>query len=133
MIIIDTMGFLQTVYQLGSVAIVAGCFIKGLQGHNIFEPVQFGLPVLFGPYMDSQLDLVNLVLEKNAGMQTTAIELPAKLLKLLQDPVHYQEMAMHAKQSSQEVKGATQRTLEVITKVHSGVNPRFCNDLFRCD
>jgi len=113
-IIIDAMGLLQTLYQLADVAIVAGSFIKGVGGHNIFEPIQFGVPTLFGPHMESQLDLVNLVLDSHAGIQTSPENLLKSILVLLQNPEKHAEISSAASQIAHEARGATQRTLQVL-------------------
>lgn len=115
-ILIDAMGLLQTLYQLADVAIVGGSFVKGIGGHNIFEPVQYGVPVVFGKHMESQLDLANLVLEWNAGIQTTTSDLSNFLLNLLESPEKHEAFSKAAFHSASEVRGSTQRTVEVLEK-----------------
>lgn len=78
-IVVDQMGVLTTCYQLSDLAIVGGSFIPAVGGHNIFEPIQADIPVIFGPYMDTQKELVQLILGANAGIQTTAEKLPEAL------------------------------------------------------
>jgi len=46
-LILDTIGHLNTVYHYGNFAYVGGGFSGKL--HNILEPAVFGLPVVFGP------------------------------------------------------------------------------------
>lgn len=113
-LVIDAMGLLQTLYQLADLAIVGGSFVPGIGGHNIFEPVQFGIPTLFGPHMESQLDLVNLVLDQRAGIQTSHTELSKTILELLQNRPLWEEFSANALQSASEARGATQRTLEIL-------------------
>ena len=48
--LVDAMGILFSLYQIAHIAIVGGSFLPHLRGHNIFEPIQAGAPVLFGPY-----------------------------------------------------------------------------------
>lgn len=69
-IVVDQMGVLTTCYQLSEVAIVGGSFQPGVGGHNIFEPIQANIPVIFGPYMETQKELVHLILNAKAGIQT---------------------------------------------------------------
>jgi 3-deoxy-D-manno-octulosonic-acid transferase len=60
-LVIDTIGFLSSVYQYGSVAFIGGGFDNGI--HNILEPTVFGLPVLFGPNykkFNEAFDVINL-------------------------------------------------------------------------
>jgi 3-deoxy-D-manno-octulosonic-acid transferase len=49
---LDTMGELKRFYSLASCAVVGGGF-GGFGGHNPFEPVIAGSPVLFGPHFDN--------------------------------------------------------------------------------
>ncbi len=77
-ILIDAMGVLLDLYQIADLAVVCGSFNRNLKGHNILEPIQAGIPVFFGPYMEDQQDFVSQVLFFNAGRQT-------ELSKLLED------------------------------------------------
>jgi 3-deoxy-D-manno-octulosonic-acid transferase len=78
-IVVDQMGVLTTCYQLSELAIVGGSFQPGVGGHNIFEPIQAGIPVIFGPYMETQKELVQLILGAKAGIQTPAENLTEAL------------------------------------------------------
>lgn len=46
-LLIDRVGLLAGIYQVGSAAYVGGGFTTGV--HSVIEPAVFGLPVLFGP------------------------------------------------------------------------------------
>jgi len=47
-ILVDTIGHLNSLYQFGTIAYIGGGFNKaGL--HNTLEPATFGLPLIFGP------------------------------------------------------------------------------------
>lgn len=47
-IIIDRMGILPSIYSIADLVVMGGSFIK--KGcHNIYEPLQFGIPVITGP------------------------------------------------------------------------------------
>jgi len=85
-ILIDAMGLLHKCYQIADVAVVAGSFTQRVGGHNIFEPVQVGVPVLFGPHMQAQNDLRELVLSSGCGFQVSLQELSGKVLELLSQP-----------------------------------------------
>lgn len=113
-ILIDQMGLLHKCYQLGEVAIVGGSFVEGVGGHNIFEPVQLGVPVLFGPHMETQQDLVDLILHAHAGKQLSLDALTMKLLELLKEEKQLEKMTIATNQLVQDVHGTAQRTWEVI-------------------
>lgn len=81
--LVDQMGILGACYRVSQLAIIGGSFVPGIGGHNIFEPIQARIPVIFGPYMDTQKDLVDMILESNSGMQISATNLPDILEKSL--------------------------------------------------
>jgi 3-deoxy-D-manno-octulosonic-acid transferase len=112
-ILIDAMGFLNTCYQLAEVAIVGGSFISTVGGHNIFEPVLLDIPVLFGPYMHTQLDLVELVSPSGAGKQVALEQLADELFSLLTDAHAYTSAVEACRRLAQEVQGSAQRTYSI--------------------
>lgn len=111
-ILVDEMGVLSSCYQLSELAIVGGSFVSHVGGHNIFEPAALGVPVLFGPHMESQKDLVDIVLQGGAGKQVTLAEVPDTVLKMLSDPP--KAMRQAGIKLAEEVHGATARTWQKI-------------------
>ena len=111
-ILIDTMGLLNSCYQIAQIAIVAGSFVSHVGGHNIFEPVMHGVPVLFGPHVHNQPDLADYILQGNAGRQVTLEELPYALLDWLEYPQTLQNYALACATLSKQVTGASSRTLD---------------------
>lgn len=109
-ILIDAMGLLRKCYQLADVALVAGSYLQRVGGHNILEPSWYGVPVLFGPCMSSQPDLVELVKEYNAGLQVTMEELPQTILELFNDSSHRKNLGENGLRLAGDVHGATKKT-----------------------
>jgi len=71
-ILLDTFGELAKIYSVAKVAFVGGSLIylgEIFGGHNILEPAQFGIPVMFGPYMHNFQTLADLFLRERAGVQ----------------------------------------------------------------
>lgn len=113
-ILIDAMGLLNTCYQVAEIAIVAGSFISSVGGHNIFEPLIYQTPVLFGPHMHSQPDFVQLILKAGAGKQVTLQELPHTVLEWLQQPQIRQKYVSAAEILVSQVQGSVQRSFDHI-------------------
>jgi 3-deoxy-D-manno-octulosonic-acid transferase len=113
-ILVDAMGILSACYQLSELAIVGGSFVTHVGGHNIFEPAALGVPVLFGPYMESQKDLVDVVVQAGAGKQADIEEVSAVVQQLLSHPSD--EMKQAGLKLADEVHGATQRTWTALQK-----------------
>lgn len=114
-ILIDAMGLLRKCYQLADVAIVAGSYTSKVGGHNILEPSWYGVPVIFGPHMHSQPDMVDLVNEYGAGMQVTLDELEGVLVHLFEDSEKRKSIGSFGLKLAGDVHGATEKTLNVIT------------------
>ncbi len=107
-ILIDAMGILSACYQLSNIAIVGGSYVSHVGGHNIFEPAALGIPVLFGPHMETQKDLVDVVVHGGAGKQVPLASLTSTLEEMLKTPPL--EMKQAGLKLAEEVHGATERT-----------------------
>ncbi len=113
-ILIDAMGHLNSLYQLADIAIVAGSFVTHIGGHNVFEPANFGIPVLFGPHMFTQTDLTTAVLTCGAGLQVTLETLPSTVKDLLSDPQKRQAMHLAGLKLADSSRGSSHKTFETI-------------------
>ena len=111
-ILIDAMGILSACYQLSDIAIVGGSYVKHVGGHNIFEPAALGIPVLFGPHMETQKDIVDVVVHGGAGKQVPLSSLTSTLEEMLKKPPL--EMKQAGLKLAEEVQGATGRTWKSI-------------------
>jgi 3-deoxy-D-manno-octulosonic-acid transferase len=69
-LLVDQMGVLCQFYEIASLAIVGGSFEK-IGGHNILEPLFYGVPTLFGPYMYKQKTLKEIALSLGLGLESS--------------------------------------------------------------
>lgn len=113
-ILIDAMGQLRKCYQLATVAFVGGSYTEKVGGHNIIEPCWYGVPVLFGPYMHSQSELLSLVQAYQAGLQIPSEQLSSTLLSLLNDPAKRLELGFGGERLVKEMRGATDKSFRVL-------------------
>lgn len=111
-ILVDQMGLLDLCFEKASLVILGGSFIDGIGGHNLYEPIRFGLPILYGPYMYKQNYMVEKFRQHNIGAQVSLDELKTAL------PLHLNNRPslenLHALRS--EIEGATLRTFSLLTK-----------------
>lgn len=119
LILIDAMGLVHSCIQCARIAIIGGSFVSHVGGHNIYEPVLYSVPVLFGPHMHNQPDLPQLILNAHCGKQVTLPELPPLLIHWLQSPA-----ALHPYQAAcatlvSQVQGATERTFQHLSPYFS--------------
>jgi 3-deoxy-D-manno-octulosonic-acid transferase len=115
-ILIDAMGLLRKCYQLADIAVVAGSYTAKVGGHNILEPSWYGVPVLFGPHMYGQPDLLDLVVEYKAGLQVPLEEISDTLIALLQDTSRRKTLGDAGLKLANDVHGATNKTWRIIKK-----------------
>lgn len=93
-ILIDRMGLLGSLYSLSKVAIVGGSFNPNIGGHDVFEPINYGTPVIFGPHMHKQLELRSLTIDAGIGFEATYKTLPKILSKVLDRTFSGEETAL---------------------------------------
>jgi 3-deoxy-D-manno-octulosonic-acid transferase len=72
-ICIDTFGEVGTCFRLADITFVGGSLVP-IGGHNVYEPVVFGKPVLFGPYMDNAIEVKDFVLKNQIGFEVKSSE-----------------------------------------------------------
>lgn len=111
-ILIDQMGLLNKCYQIASIAIVAGSYTPKVGGHNILEPLWFHTPLIFGPHMEAQPELLSIVKHYQAGLQMSFDELSVHLPTLLNDQNARLKLIKAGQKLISEMQGATRRTLD---------------------
>jgi 3-deoxy-D-manno-octulosonic-acid transferase len=114
LILMDAMGLLNHCYQIADLAIVGGSFVSHIGGHNIFEPVLHGVPVLFGPHMHNQLDLRELILNAGAGKEVSKEHLSDAILEILENPLIHRQTSEACRKLVHTVQGATLKTFKSI-------------------
>lgn len=110
LLLIDAMGLLKKCYQQSMIAFVGGSFTEKVGGHNIIEPCFYGIPVIFGPEMHSQPDLLELVQSYHAGLQITPEEMVPTVLRLLSGPQERARLGGNGLKLIEDSKGALQTT-----------------------
>ena len=113
-VLMDQMGLLRQCYQLADVAFVGGSYIPKVGGHNILEPAWYGVPVVFGPHMRSQPEMVDLIHRYKAGLQTDFENFSHTLTNLFFDGSKRKALGQAGLQMTQEHTGATLRTFHTI-------------------
>jgi 3-deoxy-D-manno-octulosonic-acid transferase len=113
-VVLDTIGELATVYQLGTVVFVGGSLVP-TGGHNVLEPAVFGRPVVFGPHMQNFAEIAAAFLANGAGVQVNdegALE--DQVLGLMTDPVRRARLGAAARALVEANRGAKEKTLAVL-------------------
>jgi 3-deoxy-D-manno-octulosonic-acid transferase len=112
-VLLDRMGSLARAYGLGELAVVAGSFCK-VGGHNLMEAAVHGIPVIFGPRMHSQREILRIFHEAGAGMQVEASGLARTITGLFMD----ERLRIQQSEKSREViknnRGSARKAIESI-------------------
>jgi 3-deoxy-D-manno-octulosonic-acid transferase len=109
-ILLDTLGDLQAIYELASVAFVGGSLVpKG--GHNPLEPARFGVPVVMGPSYENFREIVTEMLARDAIKITDALSLGPAIVALLKEG---KAMGLRGQAYFDSQSGATARTVKAL-------------------
>jgi 3-deoxy-D-manno-octulosonic-acid transferase len=119
-IVLDTIGELEQVYQLATVAFVGGSLVDH-GGHNILEPAVFGKPIVFGPHMQNFKEIADAFLQSSAAVQVhSERELEETLLTLATDPARRAGLGAAARALVAANRGAKQKTLAAFEELLPG-------------
>jgi 3-deoxy-D-manno-octulosonic-acid transferase len=109
-LVVNAIGFLSSIYQYGTVAMIGGGFADGI--HNILEPTVYGLPVLFGPNYHKFNEAFE-VIDLNAGFVVNdASELTKQISVLIEDKNVLAESSRLAKNYVLKNSGATNKIVD---------------------
>lgn len=112
LIIVDKIGILANLYQLGDLTYVGGSFEHGV--HNCLEPAVMSKPVFFGPKIDNSKE-AKLLVERGGGFViTTAQDMTMKMTQLLANPGLLTKSSQSAFELVKENLGATEKIIREI-------------------
>jgi len=116
-IILDTMGELQSLYSIATVVFCGGS-LAPLGGQNILEPAVWAKPVLYGPYMEDFLDARSLLESTGGGVEVKdGNELAEKVLFFITRPDQAKKTGDSARKAVEMNQGAAQKHAEVIASL----------------
>ena len=115
-VLLDTVGELQSAYAAADIAFVGGSLApKG--GHNILEPAFFGVPVVTGPHMENFREIFEMFSRENALVTVRdGAGLSRVLSEWASDPSSFSEMGIRAKRLLETLRGATERNAALIAR-----------------
>ncbi|MDH4222658.1 MAG: 3-deoxy-D-manno-octulosonic acid transferase [candidate division Zixibacteria bacterium] len=113
-ILLDTMGELEKLYSISEIAFVGGSLVP-IGGHNILEPASYGVPTLFGPYMDNFKAAANLLLSAGGGiMVKDQEELYQKIYMLLENTNLRNQLGIKSKETLLSQTGTSDKTVQLL-------------------
>ena len=116
-VIINTIGDLQSTYSIASVVFCGGS-LEPLGGQNVLEAAVWGKPVFYGPSMEDFLDAKALLDKTGGGIQVNnSEELTEKMLYYLTHPGKADAVGRSAKEAVMLNKGAAGKHASVIYRL----------------
>lgn len=113
-VLMDSMGILRQCYQLADIALVAGSYTSKVGGHSIIEPAWYGVPVIYGPHMHAQPELVELVEKYQAGLQVAPEQLRPVISRLFSTSNERKKLGHQGRIMARELQGAAKKTYQKI-------------------
>jgi 3-deoxy-D-manno-octulosonic-acid transferase len=122
-VLVDTVGELESLYASADAAFVGGSLVP-IGGHNLLEPAALGLPVLTGPHHFNGKDIARLMLDQGAALQVgNAQELAAALARLLADPQERRRIGAIGRHIVESNRGSVARLLDLTEPWLTGPAP----------
>ena len=115
---LDQMGRLSKVYGLGKVSIVGGSFVP-IGGHNLLEPLAHKVPVIYGPHMERQKEITQIVEKAKGGIRTNSANLADVVTDLLNNEEKRKKIGEDGFKALSESCGSAHRTIELIKNLTS--------------
>ncbi len=113
-LLLDEIGWLGCFYSRSFASYVGGTFIKK-GGHNLLEPANCGVPVLFGENTQNIQDAADMLMACGGGFKILSSEdLSSKLELLINNPPLANNMGESAKNALKNMQGATKKTLTAL-------------------
>jgi 3-deoxy-D-manno-octulosonic-acid transferase len=129
-VLLDTIGELQSAYSLATVVFVGGSIAK-TGGHNILEPAAVGACILTGAHTYNFREIVEAFVRADAIVQLpampesdTVLELEKLFAAFLTDRDKRRLLGERAKRLVNRNRGATERTMELLRKLLANLGAR---------
>ena len=112
--IVDTLGELKRMYAVADYSFVAGSMVP-IGGHNIFEPVLLGVPVMFGPYMNNIELLAKQLLAVQGAIQCIDVaDIIAAVTLMITQPQERERLISNSRAFVAQNNGTLRRTIALI-------------------
>lgn len=110
-LLVNALGQLVRLYQLGFAAFVGGS-LAPVGGHNPLEPLRYGIPTLFGPWMGNFKEIRDITVGESVAIEVSkAEEISSILAQLLNEPKRRDEIRINCMRLFEKYQGATQRSI----------------------
>ena len=111
-LLIDCVGLLSSLYQVGHLAYIGGGFSTGI--HNIIEPCAMGLPVLFGPLFQNSAEAREFLTQNFVWSVENEQQISGLFERFLTNQQELDQLGTKALTSVENLSGASQLCFQEI-------------------
>ena len=112
--LVDTLGELLLFYAFADIATVGGSFVP-IGGHNILEPAYFSKPIIVGPHMAENREIMQQFLDNSAILQVESDQLSIMIKSLVIDEDQRIALGQAAERTMAENQGAIDIVIKEIS------------------
>lgn len=112
--LVDTLGELLLFYAFADIATVGGSFVP-IGGHNILEPAYFSKPIIVGPHMAENREIMQQFLDNSAILQVESDQLSIMIKSLVSDEDQRIALGQAAERTMAENQGAIDIVIKEIS------------------
>jgi 3-deoxy-D-manno-octulosonic-acid transferase len=124
-VVVDTVGDLLDIYGESQVAFVGGS-LAPYGGQNMLEPLFFGTPVLFGPYIENFKEIAEQIKSAGGGIQVTDEN---HLLDRIAFLLNNEEIRSHMGKAGRSIIDAQNRVMvETVSKIEEVLWKRYSHN-----
>ncbi|MCC5876592.1 MAG: 3-deoxy-D-manno-octulosonic acid transferase [Candidatus Sumerlaeia bacterium] len=109
-LLLDKMGVLARSFGAADIALVGGAW-NPIGGHNLLEPAAHGIPVVHGPAMHAQGEIMRIIREADASLQTSGDDLGDTLARLASDADLRRSLGERGRKAASANRGAAERVV----------------------
>lgn len=113
-LLVDRMGMLGRLFGAADIALLGGAW-NPIGGHNLLEPLAHGVPVIHGPHMHEQKEIMRILKGRGATIPAHgAAKVAEALLELARSPQRRIDMGMRGQAAARENQGAAGRAADLM-------------------
>jgi len=116
-LLVDTYGVLGELYGAADAAFVGGTLVS-VGGHNLLEPLNWGVPTMFGPHTENAREVRDTVLAMGLGVEVSdATELAEAVMRYWNEPEVAEAVARGARRLFAQNRGAAAKVMAELRRL----------------
>ncbi len=112
-VLLDKMGVLGRSFGAADIALVGGAW-NPIGGHNLLEPAAHGVPVVHGPHMHAQREIMRIARAHDATIEADEASLADALGQLANSESRRAELGERGREAARQNAGAAHRSVDLI-------------------